>query len=479
MLRRFALVSVVAMVFGAAAPAQDANQPPTVQPIRAVMTGSVDDASHATLYVVSATDPERAPLTYAWNLDPPAAEPRCTSFQGGFGSPSGARWLHGEQEGCPQPSHVHAGTVFVIVSDGTWNCRAEYFGSTSGTGSPPAPCTQGDDRDKDGVPDAADNCPDIKNPGQVDTDGDTRGNACDEDDDNDTVSDGSDLCPLQPGTARPGIGQRLGCPTRGSMRAPKGQLTKDAKDDWFIMAAGWRTSKYGSIGLAVVTLETGVGPLFFGLLAAALQDAETDAKERSSDPPDRRFRRIAQPQKPRLFKVAPGPGVSRTAAAAAMSLLHNMARSAAYEDAFLHAVERAQGANRARQRVWVRRQDEAAARWALAAARLTERRAALRARLVTALGASGRRAVTPDEMDAVRTRVRASGLPASLVRGLRRAGVPSLTIQKLRATTAGPKVIPGSFTLAEVLLDRDLTRGERGSAEAFRDYVARVRLGYK
>jgi hypothetical protein len=45
------------------------------------------------------------------------------------------------------------------------------------------------DSDEDGVEDAIDNCPVDANPDQLDTDGDTEGNACDTDDDNDGVSD--------------------------------------------------------------------------------------------------------------------------------------------------------------------------------------------------------------------------------------------------------------------------------------------------
>lgn len=46
-----------------------------------------------------------------------------------------------------------------------------------------------DDDDGDGVSDATDNCPNIANPGQQDTDGDGNGNHCDGDDDGDGASD--------------------------------------------------------------------------------------------------------------------------------------------------------------------------------------------------------------------------------------------------------------------------------------------------
>jgi hypothetical protein len=54
------------------------------------------------------------------------------------------------------------------------------------------------DTDGDGILDDMDNCPDVFNTDQLDTEGDGTGNACDSDDDNDDVLDGSDNCPLQP-----------------------------------------------------------------------------------------------------------------------------------------------------------------------------------------------------------------------------------------------------------------------------------------
>ena len=50
------------------------------------------------------------------------------------------------------------------------------------------------DNDNDNIG-ASDNCPDVYNPSQSDYDGDSFGDACDEDDDADSVSDVVDLCP--------------------------------------------------------------------------------------------------------------------------------------------------------------------------------------------------------------------------------------------------------------------------------------------
>ncbi len=52
------------------------------------------------------------------------------------------------------------------------------------------------DADSDGIADSVDNCPDLSNSDQFDTDGDGQGDACDDDDDNDGVLDAVDNCPL-------------------------------------------------------------------------------------------------------------------------------------------------------------------------------------------------------------------------------------------------------------------------------------------
>jgi len=57
----------------------------------------------------------------------------------------------------------------------------------------------GDD-DGDTVQNHLDNCPTVPNPDQLNTDGDSQGNACDDDDDNDNRNDNVDNCPLVPNT---------------------------------------------------------------------------------------------------------------------------------------------------------------------------------------------------------------------------------------------------------------------------------------
>jgi hypothetical protein len=54
------------------------------------------------------------------------------------------------------------------------------------------------DSDSDGLRDALDNCPKVKNADQLDTDSDRIGNACDDDDDGDGTPDSEDAFPLDP-----------------------------------------------------------------------------------------------------------------------------------------------------------------------------------------------------------------------------------------------------------------------------------------
>ena len=74
----------------------------------------------------------------------------------------------------------------IATRDGT----GSILGSgTSGNEPPCAAAPPPPDRDGDGIADVADNCPFIANPTQRNTDGDSLGDACDSDDDNDGLPD--------------------------------------------------------------------------------------------------------------------------------------------------------------------------------------------------------------------------------------------------------------------------------------------------
>jgi MYXO-CTERM domain-containing protein len=81
--------------------------------------------------------------------------------------------------------------------------RFYYYGEDIQVLQAPGSCVTPTDADADGVADADDNCPDVVNADQRDTDGDTEGDACDLDDDNDGLLDEKDNCPKDPNHGQP------------------------------------------------------------------------------------------------------------------------------------------------------------------------------------------------------------------------------------------------------------------------------------
>ncbi|MDP3985528.1 MAG: thrombospondin type 3 repeat-containing protein [bacterium] len=110
-------------------------------------------------------------------------------------------WQGGISIGNSQPASLRAEgfpeEVFVdfTVPDQAFNIRVVVNGDSAGDENPKnnekvtALITPIPDKDHDKIADSKDNCPDVANADQKNTDGDSQGDACDNDDDNDGLSD--------------------------------------------------------------------------------------------------------------------------------------------------------------------------------------------------------------------------------------------------------------------------------------------------
>src|SRR5262249_37055478 len=89
------------------------------------------------------------------------------------------------------PSGLFQDDTGNTLNDASLRALAQTEGPLTYTCAPPGSGTRmGVDRDEDGVLDGLDNCVEIANASQLDTDGDHIGNDCDDDDDGDGLPDG-------------------------------------------------------------------------------------------------------------------------------------------------------------------------------------------------------------------------------------------------------------------------------------------------
>jgi hypothetical protein len=103
------------------------------------------------------------------------------------------------------------------------------------------------DGDGDGVPDRNDNCPAVSNPAQADFDGNLQGDACDDDDDGDSLPDAADCAPLDPDA---------GVPEAVALLTVQGSGEQPTMLSW---AAAARADAYDLSRGPIADLSTGYG----------------------------------------------------------------------------------------------------------------------------------------------------------------------------------------------------------------------------
>ena len=160
----------------------DANQA-----VQMTFDGAVLDSSAVGTSIVSATDSTINAPGASW---PDDGDNNCTGMTSLIDNGDSTVTIH-----APMSSGLHT----VVVSYDPVFSVAGSDDPSSITGSTTVTFTftvANLDTDGDGVNDASDNCPTTPNSNQLNTDGDSQGDACDGDDDNDGVADGTDNCQI-------------------------------------------------------------------------------------------------------------------------------------------------------------------------------------------------------------------------------------------------------------------------------------------
>jgi hypothetical protein len=158
------------------------------------------------------------------------------------------------------------------------------------------------------------------------------------------------------------------------------------------------------------------------------------AKIAGDDPPDPNYKQLFRPRVPRVASVPSGQGISPSAARALDRVIANRLRAGAYGLAWIRSIEKAQGADKARDKTWARRHRKAAAGYAREAARTLERDKSLSTTALRELARGGFEdtRVTLAQARQSLQRIRQQGLPPETTRVLRAAGVDEARIAAYR-----------------------------------------------
>lgn len=222
-------------------------------------------------------------------------------------------------------------------------------------------------------------------------------------------------------------------------------------------------------GLALTVASGGTAAIVLAGLATGVSIGGVAAKIAGDDPPDPRYKEPFRPKIPRVATIRPGAGVSPAAARALNALIANRLRTGAYVLAWIRSIEKAQGADKAGDKTWSKRQRKAAAGYAREAARTLERDRSLSTAALRELQHGGfvDTPVTRNQARAWQNRVRQRGLPAETMRVLRAAGVdePRLAAFRMAVAQLDSRLVSGVGAFGS-LTDRRLAAANAATIKA-------------
>jgi hypothetical protein len=229
---------------------------------------------------------------------------------------------------------------------------------------------------------------------------------------------GGDCCP--PGWLCCGSSREAGicCTPEGARQENKAICSRGALQTADVAADTSYLTAIASLGGLVPAVGTGAISGMWWKMSTVLAKC-------AADPPDPHYRRLARPTRRHIPDIRPSGSIDADAAHAMTSYVRELVYAADLLGAFVKSLERAQGAARADNETWARRQTLAAAHYAQHCAAVLDREEKLRRRLRRALRTSGVHevAVTGDQVREAQRRIREDGLPSPLRDALHVMGV--------------------------------------------------------
>ena len=234
------------------------------------------------------------------------------------------------------------------------------------------------------------------------------------------------------------------------------------------IAAGLAALAFLGLGLVVAT--GGLGAIVLAGLGVGVGLGGIAGKIIADDPPDPKYKKLFRPRFPHVAPV-PREGLSPAAARALDRLIANRLRAGAYAIAYIRSIEKAQGAEKARDNTWARRHRKAAAGYAREAARTLERDRSLSAVALRELQREGfvDTGVSLAQVRQAQQRIRQRGLPVEMTRAFRFAGVDDARIAAYRKAVSqlDPKLAVGVGAFGSAT-DRRLAEANAAMVKALR-----------